>query len=161
VEERPNEARYPFFLGSFLSRFGLFDDAEKYLSHAVELSPNKQQIIYELGNVKIAKRELDEGLKLFEKAYNLDKRNDEAAILYAAAAIYKGDAELTDTILMEQFSATVYPDERLANSYLAIRNTLKAIEVYEALLEKYPEHEDGIKEIIERIKSGDFDDGLY
>jgi tetratricopeptide (TPR) repeat protein len=64
--------------GTFYSYYGLFDDALKYTLRASELSPNKQSILYQLGNLYLQKQDYAKALEIFKRAYEIEVRNDDA-----------------------------------------------------------------------------------
>lgn len=82
ASELPRDARYQLFAGSFFSRVGRFDQAIAYLEKAHTLSPAKQAILFELGNVYYNKGDRAKAEEIFKKGYELAPEYEEAENLY-------------------------------------------------------------------------------
>nr|MBA3551112.1 O-antigen ligase family protein [Patescibacteria group bacterium] len=86
----PFDARYYAIYGAFLSRIGQFDQSIETFHKAVELSPRKQSLLYELGAAYAAKNDYASATKYFKEAYDVYPSNEQALILYGASTIYEG-----------------------------------------------------------------------
>lgn len=80
----PESARIHLLYGIMLRMLGSLEEAEKVLSHAHAMAPNKQTVLFELGLVKDLLGKEDEALATFEKAYLLAPEYEEAKRLYKA-----------------------------------------------------------------------------
>src|SRR3989339_811672 len=96
---RIGDARYELFLGSFLTRFQRYDEALAHLNKALEFSPKKQIIMFEIGLVHISTSQYDKALEIFRQAYELEKNYPDARNYYAVAAIYAGKNDLVKSLL--------------------------------------------------------------
>ena len=80
--ELPRDARYQIFAGSFLVHVGAIDQGIAYINRAIELSPKKQAMYFELGNAYYAKKDLMNAEKAFKYAYELAPAYAEAKSYY-------------------------------------------------------------------------------
>ena len=87
ISKTPHDARYMVFAGSFLNRFGQYEDAVKYLIRAVEESPKKQSIIFELGGAYLGKGDVQKAFEMFKRGYDLKPEVMESKIIYTIGAI--------------------------------------------------------------------------
>lgn len=152
IELRPLDARPKLFLGSFFIRFQDFDNALLYLREAQELSPEKQAIQIEIVNALISQRKFEEAFQVAEKMYALEERNEQAGLIYAAAAITNNKQDIAEEVLLKHFDTTIVPNERLANAYLVIGQTQKAIEILEKIKEQNPGAAEQIDQLIKQIR---------
>ena len=93
------DARYEVFAGNFYALYGDSADAERHLAEALKLSPNKQTILYQIGNLYISAKKYDEAVAVFKKAYELEPSNPDAAKYYSAALIYAGREDEARSLL--------------------------------------------------------------
>lgn len=99
VAEKPNDARVHVFIASFYRMTKNYEFAIKELEIARTLSPKKQQIIFEQGFTYLQKEEYSTALSYFKEAYELETTNTEAAVYYAASAIYAGQLGLVNELI--------------------------------------------------------------
>jgi O-antigen ligase len=83
VAELPRDARYQLFAGSFLIQAGQTEQALPYLVEAHRLSPNKQTILFELGNAYYLKKDMAKAEEMFKQAYDLAPEYENARRFYA------------------------------------------------------------------------------
>jgi O-antigen ligase/Tfp pilus assembly protein PilF len=79
VSEHPLDMRYKLYLGQLYNlgyQYGLdyLNKAENTLKRALELSPNRQEIYFELARTKMFKKDYQEALRLNKKAVELDEK---------------------------------------------------------------------------------------
>lgn len=112
------DARSNMLFGSYLSGIGRTDEGLALLKKANELSPKKQQILFELGVAYIKKQDATNAIKVIKEAYDLDPTYPEARKMYALLAIMTGQgklaAELISPIKNDSF---YYGDDRFLNIY--------------------------------------------
>jgi O-antigen ligase len=89
----PDDARYEVFAANFYSMYGSVADAEKHAVRAVEFSPRKQSILFQLGSVYLSQKKYDKAAEIFKRAYDLEPKYEEALKYYAASLIYVGKEE--------------------------------------------------------------------
>lgn len=100
-EEKPGDARVHVFLSSFYRMTNKPERALEELATARELSPLKQQIIYEQGFANLIKQDYDAAFGLFKEAYELAPENGEARVFYAAGALYAGKPEIVAEVITD------------------------------------------------------------
>jgi len=177
VEETPNDARYLLFKGVFLRSVGQYEEAVLSLNKALEFSPQKQTIIFELGATYINKKDFKTALSVFKRAYDLEPSYGDAALLYGISAIYAGDTALADKVFDRLVSVLVDVGRwneivkiftfRIANggdnvdnnmalavAYLKTGNREQSISVLKRLSEKSPDIKEQIDYYISEIKAG-------
>jgi O-antigen ligase len=117
IKKAPNDARYELLAGVFLNSLGSYSEAIPHLKRAVELSPGKQAIYFELGNSYINKGEVEKAFKNAEYAYNLEKTNNEALNVYAVTALYAKKVKLAKELILSKYGTLLVDDNRFLNAY--------------------------------------------
>lgn len=138
IEKFPGDARYRVFQGALYSTYGFFDDAVVQLAAASELSPRKQNILFELVSSLLNKGEYEKALVVAEKAYNLERTYLDARKIYAVALIYNNDNAKADALLAEIYGDEVVVDDRLINAYAATKQFGRVIEIWQKKIELEP-----------------------
>lgn len=116
----PTDARYRLFYGIFLSNFGQYQQADEQFTKAVELSPNKQQILFQLANTKFAEGKKDEAVATAKKIYELAPEYDEAEAFYGYMLMLSGNSVAANEVLSK------LPEEKLVfdDRYIGILQQL-------------------------------------
>lgn len=83
VKEHPLDVRYWLYLGEIYTLAGLYNQdflvkAEESLNHALQLSPQRQQIYFDLARIKFIQKKFDEAKELAQRAFDFDPRAKEA-----------------------------------------------------------------------------------
>lgn len=138
VKQTPGDARYQVFAGSFFNRFGQYDLAIPYLTKAIELSPRKQSIYFELGTAYLGKKDYQKAFDLFEKAYNLDTSFSDAKVIYAVGALYTKNTSLIQKLYGELGQDVIVSDNRFLRAYADIGDFQSVIQILSARLQKDP-----------------------
>ncbi len=112
----PNDARYNLFMGYLLNRSRQSQEAISFLERAIELSPKKQTMYFELGSAYLSMGANEKAYEIFKKAYDFDTHFKEAAIFAAAGALYVGKKDETLAILNQTYGTTVVDDDRLVKA---------------------------------------------
>ncbi|MBL7045161.1 MAG: O-antigen ligase family protein [Parcubacteria group bacterium] len=137
IEEVPNDARLRIFYGAFLSQFNLYNEALPHLKKAVELSPNKQTIIFELGTAYLNLGDENKAFEIFEDAYELDTNFKNAEIIYRVGAIYADKEAQVDAIL-GPISDKDRTEGRIINAYTRAGRVNDVVRSWELSIEKNP-----------------------
>lgn len=129
TKESPNDARAFVFISSFYRMAGKTDLAIEQLKRARELSPNKQQIIFEQGFAYLQKKEYETATGYFKEAYDLDPTYMDARMYYAVGALYSEKFDLVAELIST-------PEQKLAfaRNDLAIQAAY-AVKQYDSLIE--------------------------
>ncbi len=102
IKEKPNDARAHVFIASFYRSLGTPDSIDKAIEQLAisrELSPKKQQIIFEQGLAYLQKQNYERAHELFKEAYELDTSYSEALAFYVMGGIAAGKPELHDELI--------------------------------------------------------------
>lgn len=138
VKEVPNDARYLMFAGSLFNRTGNYVDAIKYLNRALEESPKKPTILFELGTSYIGNGDLNKMFEIFKKAYELEPNSNEAKIIYAVGAIYTRNSSVLSELNKKIDRSVVISDDRILRAYLDIGDYTAVIAILNARVESDP-----------------------
>lgn len=134
IERDPQNARMEVFLGSFLSRYGQYDEGLKHLRKALELSPKKLSIRIEIGSHYINTKQYDKAFEIFKETYELEPRYARTKELYALSAIYVGKDELARELL----GADIIANRNFLNAYRQMGQMSKVIQVCEEFVREEP-----------------------
>jgi tetratricopeptide (TPR) repeat protein len=138
LKRTPEDARYQFFMGTFLDRFRLYADAKPFLEKALALSPRKQSMLFELGTVYLNTGGIEKALEFFKRAMELAPDYREARLIYAVGAIYARDQVLARKILEPIATTTLLPDERFVTAYAAIGDFNSVLAIRQKMVEANP-----------------------
>ncbi len=116
----PNDARYEVFAGSFYSMYGEHDKALLHFTNATKLSPNKQSILFQLGNFHIAYKEYEQAVEVFKKAYDLEHAHEDAAKYYAISLLYVGRDAEAEKFLTERFGTSDATSDMILQVYASV-----------------------------------------
>lgn len=139
VSENPLDPRAHLFLGILYSRIGFGDQALQVLNKALELSPKKQQIYFEIADVLVQNGKQKEAIDILREALDLDKSNGFARLNLAAILILSGQQKAADEFLVEGFG-TVDPAEKiLVQIYNRVGKYDRLVEVWKAFIKNQPD----------------------
>lgn len=116
LERTPNDARYVLFLGYLLNRTHQSTESIPYLKRAVELSPKKQTMYFELGSAYLSANMADEAYQAFKTAYEFDTRYKEAAMFFAVGSLYTDKQDEAVRALTQTYGTTTVSDDRLVKA---------------------------------------------
>jgi O-antigen ligase/tetratricopeptide (TPR) repeat protein len=134
IKEAPEDARNETFAGMLFLRYSMNAEALAHFEKAHELSPKKQTIGFNLILAYMNEGRVDEALALAKEMYDLAPEFNEAAKMYAVAALYKGDSRLADNLLIKAFGTTLVYDEDLISTYAYIKRFDRVIPILEQKL---------------------------
>jgi tetratricopeptide (TPR) repeat protein len=115
----PQDVRYLVFHANFLSRFGWYGRAIEQLNKAIEVSPKKQGVYFELINNLIADKKFEEAIKTAKTAYELDPSYKEAKIIYGLTAFASNNTPLANEILSTIDKETLVFDDRVLQIFVS------------------------------------------
>lgn len=125
----PNDARYHLFYGIFLNGFGKSAEAESAFKKAVELSPNKQGIYFEIISSLISQGRAVEALPLAKKAYEVEPSYLDAKLIYGYTAIAARDSEVEAQVFSNIPRENILLDDRLITVLLMAGRVNDIIEI--------------------------------
>ncbi len=117
IKEAPNDVRHHMFFGSLLSSHRDYQAGLNELLIAQKLSPKKQTILFEIARLRLIVGDSAGAINILKDTLALAPNNTEARINLATAAIYSGQNELANQVLLEGFNTVAYPHEQLLRAY--------------------------------------------
>lgn len=139
VDSSPTDARYRLFAGSLFARMQFYDDGIAQLIKAVENSPNKQTLLFELGSTYLNQGDVQSALPVMQKAYELEPSFEEAAKIYALTLIYAKDYEAAEKILVPKFGPSItLNDDRFLLAFVRVKDYPRVIEIWSKRIEANP-----------------------
>jgi len=135
IADAPEDVRYELMLGGFLRQFGQYEESIAHLKRAVELSPNKQSTYFELVSAYVRAEQYEEAFALAEVAYELEKSNPIALEIYAVTALYSGDTELAEKLIIEKYGTLVVDSDNLLNAYARTGAHELVVEIWQKRIE--------------------------
>jgi tetratricopeptide (TPR) repeat protein len=93
ISKVPDDARYRLFYGIFLTNFNKVPEGTLQFEKAVELSPRKQSILFQLANNYLLQGKINEAVDTAKKAYELETSYDDAKVFYGLLLMVKGDPQ--------------------------------------------------------------------
>jgi O-antigen ligase/Tfp pilus assembly protein PilF len=99
TQETPDDARYQLFMGSYLANFGQYEMALPYFQKAVDLSPNKLTMLFELSKNLSYVGQKDKALEVAKKAYDLMPNFVDGKNNYISIAIMSDNDSLVKELL--------------------------------------------------------------
>lgn len=138
LEDHEGDARLQVFIGSFLRQFGDYDGAVTHLEKAVELSPQKQLILFELGTALLGKKDLTGALEVYRRAYDAAPTYEFAQMFYAVGAMRAKDLSLADSVLERHYGTVIVDNVTLLQGYLELKMLDRAVMVAELRVQNDP-----------------------
>lgn len=139
AEMSPLDARFPLFIGTVYAAYGMHDEAGESYKHALELSPQKQSIIFLLGENATTRGDNAAALSYYKQAYELDTTFNTAAILYASTLIRNGQTAEAEQLIAPYVESGEAADSRLLSAYRAKNLLVRAIPIWEANVRANPD----------------------
>ncbi len=116
VKQTPYDARYQFFLGVFLDNINQYQLALPYLQKALELSPNKLTMMFELAKCYSYLGQKGKALEISKKAYDLVPNYTDAKMSYASSLIINGN----ETLAKQLIGTSEVTNENVIRAYLIL-----------------------------------------
>jgi O-antigen ligase len=142
IEDKPNDARAHVFIASFYRSLGTPESLDKsieQLKRARELSPRKQQIIFEQGLAELQKQNKTGARDYFKEAYELDTSYTEARTFYVMASIAAGEPKLFDELIVTpEQKDSFFVNELALQIVYGAKNMEITKKIFEYRIEKNP-----------------------
>lgn len=138
VAETPNDARVLVFQSSFYRVIGKPDDAIRVLERAVALSPEKQQILFELGLAYLQKGDAEKSKATLKRAFDLEPKNVQARLFYASVAIQTGDVALEKELLTSEYENDIVSNDTILQSFYQKKNFVAVLDLLGKRIERSP-----------------------
>ncbi|MBC7836221.1 O-antigen ligase family protein [Acetobacteraceae bacterium] len=142
LASRPNDARLESFMGLFLAQYGKYEDAITHLNKAIALSPDKQSILFQLGQTYLQQGDLNNALPIFKKAYELAPQFITARLMYAGALYFAQQTKAADALLNEQYGTIIVDNDQLLKIYQSLGLHDRVIQIWNLRVGKDPKNPD-------------------
>ncbi len=129
-ESAPQDARFPFFLAILAQSFGYADEAQKYYEKALELSPNKQPIQFQLASNLLQRGNVNRAIEVLKAAHEAAPQFDEPRIMYASVLVSTSQDALAEEIIKPLLEKGTAADQRLIGAYLQRKRFDKIAELW-------------------------------
>ncbi len=137
LKKTPKDARYLLFAGSFYNRNGEYDKAIQSLEKAVEYSPKKPTMYFELGSSYLGKKDYAKTFEYFEKGYLLEPRFPDADVIYTIGALYAGKIDVAKK-MFALLGDRAFTDDRILRTFIDLKNYDTVIGILSARIQKDP-----------------------
>jgi len=138
LEQRRDDARLELFMAIFLNQFGQHDEGLQYLKKALEHSPKKQHVLFQIGITELQIGNTTQALPVLKEAYDLAPEFEAASVYYAAGLLYAGQRQQADALLQESFGTVLHDDPVLVQVYTNTGQYDRLIGIWAAKVEKDP-----------------------
>ena len=115
IEKTPNDARVRIFASSFYRAIGESDLAIEHLNAGIEASPNKQQLLLELGLAHFQRNDYENSAAVFKRTYELEPEFLGARLFYAGSLLYLDKFDEYDALITDEIRET---DAYLASDFI-------------------------------------------
>lgn len=113
LKETPGDIRIMTFLSTFYRATGRPQDSVSVMQQAIELSPTRPQLYLELAFALAQAGDFNQAHAVFKEAYELEPRNGQARMYFAASALL-----INDRTLFAELVTPEYEDAYVTNEYL-------------------------------------------
>lgn len=120
INKVPGDARYRLFYGIFLSRYGWYGRAIEQLKEAQKLSPQKQQILFDLASNQLLDKKYEEAKENAKLAYDLEPNYEEAKFVYALISLSVGDNVIFNKLMQDLPESKLVFDDRYLSVLLGL-----------------------------------------
>lgn len=138
LAERPNDARLELFVSSLYETFGQYPQAQQYITQALEHSPKKQQLMFQLGVIRLNSGDTTGAIAILKQAFDAEPAYQDARILYASGLFYTNNKAVADALLVEGFGTVLVDDPRLLQVYTNTKQFDRLIGIWKARVDAQP-----------------------
>ena len=136
--QRPHDARLELFMGVLLTQFGNYDAALTYLKAASADSPQKQQILMQLGLTELQAGKTGDAITALRTAFEEEPAYDTARVLYASAFYYTGDQKSGDALLVQKWGSVIVDNDQLLQVYTNTKQWPRAEDIWQLRIQGDP-----------------------
>jgi tetratricopeptide (TPR) repeat protein len=139
LEETPQpDTRHNLFLGALLARYDAFDEALVYLNRALELSPDKQSVIFEITNTYWLKGDTVQALATAKQAFDLAPAFTEARLRYLIIALRAQQTTLAQQLISGLDQEVYFSDDRILSALADAKQYTNVINILKKRVEQNP-----------------------
>ena len=122
----PRDARVQLITGIYLITTGQEEEGRKYLGKAIEASPKKQDLYFNLSSAYFELNRADEAMSALKTAYDLDPTYSKAKTLYLVGAIYVGRGALEQELRSKFSEQELAFDDTVLGAYAQMKRYSEA-----------------------------------
>lgn len=134
------DARRHLFFGSLMRLYSTPENARTVLERALELSPKKQLIMFELASFEEDQGNIALATDYYRQAFELEPAFKAAALNYAGILIRSGDAPTAEAALVESFGHAAVLNNMLIESLVSAGNYEWVRQIWVRAVEENPEN---------------------
>ena len=138
LASRPNDARMELIFASFLSQFGQLQEMFQHLQKALESSPKKQTILFQIGGTLLQSGNVEQGLLVLKQAFEEEPEFDAARIFYVGGLYYAGQKAAGDALLVERFGTVIVDNPQLLQIYADTKQLDRVIDIWSLRVKNNP-----------------------
>jgi tetratricopeptide (TPR) repeat protein len=140
IQENPLDSRPLLFFSALLIRANLPDQALAALNKALELSPQKQQVYFEIGDLYLKRADYPKAIEILEKAWKLEPKFRKALVNYLAALILGGENAKADTLITETWPTELDPEPLLLQVYQKVGDHRRLLPWLDVFVKSFPDN---------------------
>lgn len=138
IQETPNDVRILVFQSSFYRVIGKPKEAVEILERAVELSPEKQQVLFELALAQMQMGDMVSSKEVLKNAFELETKNEQARMLYASSAIYTDDSALLNELITPEYKNAYMMNDSILRALSDKKKYAELTDLMKLRIEKNP-----------------------
>ncbi len=136
IEQFPNDTRHYVFMANLLANYGDNEGTMNNLLKARELSPKKQDIMFQMVYSYINSKEFEKAFNLAKEAYDLAPEFTRAQMIYGYTAIINDVPEVENEMLKD--NQDKWTDQNILNAYITKKRYDKVLEIWKKRAEINP-----------------------
>lgn len=140
TRDNPEDPRGYLFLSSMYTNAGRHEDALRAVERALELSPNKQQILFLLAETHLNLGGVKRAYDLVKIAYESAPEYQKAVQNFATMSIINGLSDEAEKALIKFFGTALVADQQLVNAYARVGNYERVRDIWLEFIRKDPQN---------------------
>ncbi len=140
INDYPMDPRSYLFLAVVLEQTNLTEQTMMVLNKALELSPKKQQIYFEIADMYLRQSNFPKAIEYLKNAFELDRAYNGARINLVAAYIMSGAQDEADKLLIERYGSVNVNEPLLAAVYNNKKNYKRLAGIWQAFVNGNPQN---------------------
>ncbi len=138
ADESPLDARFPLFLGGVYEAYGDHERAKAAYERALELSPAKQTIMYQLGQNAFTRSDTAGALAYYQQAHEIAAQFLEPKLMYAAALITANQFATAESLLAPHIESGEAAHQRILAAYVEKKRYSEVARIWQAYIAANP-----------------------
>lgn len=138
ADQKPGDARVHNFISAFYRAIGAMPQAREQAALAVSFSPNKPSLLAEQAIVELQANQPAAAEEFLQKAFELEERNTQVRVLYAAVLMQVGKAAQAQELIGEDYKETFAMNDYALSSTEAAGELSYLAELFEIRVANQP-----------------------